>query len=140
MEEQFVPYKLSVKLKALGFNEKCFGGYDYVTEGQEPEFKLALFSVNNDPKWYESRKMIPSPLWQQAFDWFREKGIYSYIHEIYEDKDDKHYSFHYQFRSEKLQALIGESSYTFSLHNLTYKEARLTCLEKLIELVKNKKG
>jgi len=71
MKEQFVPFHLAVKMKELGFNETCAGGYDYSSENKDPEFKLLIFSTNNDKEWYDKRKQIPSPLWQQAFDWFR---------------------------------------------------------------------
>ena len=29
MKDQFVPYDIALKLKELGFNDECFGYYDY---------------------------------------------------------------------------------------------------------------
>ena len=30
MEKEFVPYELALRMKALGFDEPCFGYYDEV--------------------------------------------------------------------------------------------------------------
>lgn len=37
-------------------------------------------------------------------------------------RKNKNYTFRYHFVSDKIQALTGESSYTFSMYKLTYEE------------------
>ena len=58
MEEQFVPYELAIKLKELGFDEPCLGGFD------------------DDKKWWhhpDSDVVIDVPIWQQAFQFILTK-------------------------------------------------------------------
>ena len=113
MTKEFVPYELAVKLKALGFNEPCFGFYledgtwtpaSYSREG-------TVFPSNSDllPEW------CTAPLYQQAFRWFREK--YDLFISI----------FHY------------ENGY--ALNNLrrfdTHEEAEVALLTSLIELAES---
>jgi hypothetical protein len=60
MEKEFVPYELAVKLKALGFDEPCFGAY-------HNENYLDLKSEE-----YDYSYAVKSPTFSQAFRWFRE--------------------------------------------------------------------
>jgi hypothetical protein len=119
MTKEFVPYELAVKLKALGFNEPCFGYYledgtwvpaSYSEEG-------TVYPSNTDllPEW------SAAPTYQQAFRWFREKyGLCLVIKPI----DDKNLELGYNLLKNGL--MMG--SY------LTYEEAELACLIKLTEL------
>lgn len=104
---------LAVKLNELGFDEECFGAY-------HNEHNLDLRTDE-----YDYRYAVKDPLWQQAFDWFRVKHNFtSYIlpHPIWKKKGQ-----FWEFVIEKEKTYSG---YT------TYEEARLACLEKLIELCK----
>lgn len=56
MGEQFVPYELALKLKELGFNEKCLAHYAFTS------LKLNVPVIT-------SSHIHKAPLWQQAFDW-----------------------------------------------------------------------
>ena len=125
MTKEFAPYELAVKLKALGFNEPCFGFYleDGTWTPASYSRKGTVFPSNADllPEW------CAAPLCQQAFRWFREKYEIYYIiegskkfgfqHFIYDDKGS------YEIKSEE----------TFK----NYEEAELACLIKLIELVES---
>lgn len=113
MEKEFVPYEFAVKLKELGFNESCFGYY------RMDEKFVAL--TNYHENYNNSSLLVSAPLWQQAFDWFRNnKQETAWIESCF----DK-YSFHTR---------RGHHSKDFT----TYEQARHTCLEKLIELIQNK--
>lgn len=118
MNKQFVLYELALKLKERGFNEECLAVWDNQTK--------ELFM--NDTREVNINQ-IPSiftlaPLWQQAFDWFREKhnlhleitlirdDVYSY--EIYNYNDDK---------------WVGYKE-------VGYHTAKQKGLEKLIEIIK----
>ena len=111
--EEFVPYELAVKLKALGFDEPCLDKYD-------PRFeKLSSNMETWSNEYYPENLMTPAPLFQQAFRWFREK-----------------YDCHHTIQHNKKYVGIAYSSVVnFSIDEFdTYEEAELACLDKLIEL------
>jgi hypothetical protein len=119
MTKEFVPYGLAVKLKALGFDEPCFGYYledgtrvpaSYSEEG-------TAYPSNTDllPEW------SAAPTYQQAFRWFREKYALCIV---IKPIDDKNLELGYNLLKNGL--MMG--SY------LTYEEAELACLIKLTEL------
>lgn len=84
IEEQFLTYELSYKLKELGFNDKCIGYYEtqeknlvinydntvQLTEEQKKRPLLYQQEITNLnlPQW-----AIAAPLWQQVIDWLREE-------------------------------------------------------------------
>ena len=116
-KKQFIPYEMSVKLKELGFNEKCFDVYSDVKS-------VGMF--RNSP-----RDRTPKILWQQAFYFFIEKhDLYCAITSSTMMIDWTYYIFK-SANSKPLENPI--------LEGWTYEEARLACLEKLIEIVENKK-
>ena len=115
MTKEFVPYELAVKLKALGFDEPCFGYYYN---------KQLSFGARTS-----YGEVIEAPTFSQAFRWFREEyqlfgGIlseYSYGGQIN--------AYHI---TGKRQGDISKGDFT------TYEEAELACLDKLIEIVEKK--
>ena len=130
METEFVPYKQSLELKALGFNEPCFGYYDGNHNLQ--------FMYNGKPEKFTERRMGPAesvwvgwisaPLYQQAFRWFRENYDLSGLIEI------GTHEFSYQiFKNGNRQLGLEPIKY-----NGNYEEAEFECLKKLIEIVKTK--
>ncbi len=81
MNNQFTTYEIAVKLKELGFNEKCLYSIEYSEGGQtlylNPNFK------NNSQSYIGE---ITLPLWQQAINWIRrEKGIDLCVNKAYDD-------------------------------------------------------
>lgn len=71
-EKLFLPYKESLELKKLGFNEECIA---YYHNHVEPSFVKGLDSgnttKNSEQNLYHTD--CTAPLFQQVFDWFREK-------------------------------------------------------------------
>ena len=128
-EKEFIPYEQALALKELGFNEPCFGYYNY---NGSHFFKYK-------PK-TDDKNLTKAPLYQQAFRWFREKyNIQGYI-----------YSSTVRGNSEKTKQFTG---YIWNINGIdmpfistdardelhdTYEEAELACLNKLIEIIKNK--
>ncbi len=111
MEKEFVTYEIALKLKELGFDETCLANYL-----STKKLDISLWRHGFD---------IPAPLYQQAFRWFREKyNLVSYVREATKSK--------YRFCIEK----FDEKFYNSTI--LTYEEAELECLKKLIEIVKEK--
>lgn len=124
MEKEFVPYEIALELKELGFDEHFFYYFN---------LDKKLFQVYNKYKRNDTFKnsqddhniMLSAPLYQQAFRWFREKyGLYIAIRKVVGNKDQE---------KESISWSITNSPWeTF----LTYEEAELECLKKLIEIVK----
>jgi hypothetical protein len=124
MKKEFIPYEQALALKELGFDEPCFG---YYTEDK----KHLLIRPNMGRRNEDLNDIVcTAPLYQQAFRWFRE----NYQDDFYINKwiDDKYwYHVPFLFGSIKERREFRESFET-------YEEARLECLNKLIEIYKNK--
>ena len=112
MEKEFVPYELSLELKQLGMD---LGWYNYLNfyDSSTKEFCFVM-------------KDVPAPLYQQAFRWFRDKYQLRFF--IQSGMSDLGEFFKVIFPDGEQRGM----SYT------TYEEAELACLQKLIEIVKNK--
>jgi len=133
MIKEFIPYNLALALKELGFDEPCFKKY----------IAGCLWSNPIAPEVYENIPLNSSdclaPLYQQAFRWFREK--YNLDGSMSVDVWNKK-KVSYRITGG-IENVIEADSYG-SLYDidskefLTYEEAELVCLEKLIEIVKNK--
>jgi hypothetical protein len=124
MEKEFVPYELAVKLKALGFDEDCFGYY-HLNEGYTKGYAFCYF---NEPKIYESDSAILTPTYSQAFRWFREK--YDLIGWIEK----------YPLQKVYVLELPKYNPFDDPLCFNTYEEVELACLTKLIEIVEQTKN
>jgi hypothetical protein len=112
MKREFIPYELALELKELGFNESCFAYLKpnvltyEITIGEFNEFE------------YHS-----APTYSQAFRWFREKHNLGAIVS----------QFGYAIENQYGQAT------TFVKENenpLSYEEAELECLKRLIKIAK----
>ncbi len=133
MEKEFIPYKEAITLKELGFNEPCFGYYNEKLElwGVNPS---SFYAKNSDVSWNcklsnifnksAKAKLCTAPLYQQAFEWLREK--YNLPSHIYTGDSEK---YHY--------AILKKGRYVVSsnIRYFTHKEAELDCLKDLIEIV-----
>ena len=117
MEKEFVPYELAVKLKALGFDEKCIMHW---WKGKLSYYQMGDFSPTH----------TSAPTFSQAFRWFREKyGLYGIPQEYTLD------NFSYQIKSNREGAITLKVYGGYPLNYITYEEAELACLDKLIEIV-----
>ena len=123
MEKEFVPYELAVKLKALGFDEECFGYY-HVNVGYTKGYAFCYF---DKPKRFKDGFDLLAPTFSQAFRWFREKyNLKSFIQPIPDDVDT------YIFAYGTKEIEHDDEDY------LKYEEAELACLTKLIEIVETR--
>ncbi len=124
MKNEFIPYESALELKQLGFNEPCLSYY----EGES--FSHHLASIKGDDY------IIPSPLYQQAFRWFRDKhNIDAWVQPFMMEKHGTPFlpdeSYSYQIFKDGV--LVADE-----VDFLNPEEAELACLKKLIEIVKNK--
>ena len=119
--KEFIPYEQALALQQLGFNEECFGTWF------ELEGKYSVIIRNN---LYGNDLQTPSPLYQQAFRWFREKhNLIGLVESGYENGKN---IFTYVIWNKFIIDNVNNDYYS------TYEEAELDCLKKLIEIVKNK--
>jgi hypothetical protein len=131
MEKEFIPYEQALALKQLGFDYQCVNYYSHYGNGQVKLNNLVLCSkigveTNRD-------KGILAPLYQQAFRWFREK--YEYYYHIFPlqitASDKAGYRYSWEIYNHTPDWITEDRSL---LGSLTYEEAELACLIKLIEI------
>lgn len=146
MKDQFIPYNLAVKLKELGFDEEClteympnpFPPYEWKLQsiistthlhksGQNDSHLGGFTGYKNTGTKHFGLKSISAPLWQQVFDWFRKN--YDLTSWVYKSNNEL---FHYSILRNGRFLTTGHEN------TVTYEEARLECLNKLIELCKKK--
>jgi hypothetical protein len=134
MEKEFVPYGLALRLKALGFDERCFR-YESVKKICENQAQPGGCQLPNVHCAYpkctidSSVESLPIPTWQQAFRWFREKYDLEGIPQRAEERE--WYKFWvYELHEDCKVMISSEIQFT------TYAEAELACLGNLIEIVK----
>jgi len=115
MKNLFCSYEQSLALKELGFDEPCFGFFDTFTN----EVKGGNFPCEGSNK---------APLKSQVFKWFRDR--YNLFGIVYSDLSwnitggiANTYGDTYDWDSEKFK---------------TYEEAESACIDKLIEIIKEK--
>ena len=135
LEKDFVPYEQALELRELGFDEPHFKSYVGISNNgdiKDCTYVLCNGKLNNDD--------VSAPTFSQAFRWFREKyNIQGYI-----------YSSTVRGNAEKTKQFTG---YIWNINGIdmpflstdardelhdTYEEAELDCINKLIEIVKNK--
>ena len=123
MNKEFIPYEQALELKELGFDEP----YYFATY-----LDFSNLIPREEEDGWELSKGIIAPLYQQAFRWFREK--YEITAEVsieqYRRRTDKKWMFSITYLTE--DAMYEHSKTTF----ISYEEAELACLNRLIEIVK----
>ena len=126
INNQFIPYELALELKNLGFNEECFAFYG-LSRDDYKTIRLSIFQNLKTDYLSDVHHLdvtCDAPLYQQAFDFFREKyKLLSFV-----DIDSS-----YRIYCDDIKFDLDIDSIIFK----TYEEAELECLVKLIEIVKN---
>ena len=126
IENEFIPFEQALALKELGFDEQCLALYDL-------DGKITIEFVNwKNAKNRKSNYLIATPLYQQAFRWFREKyNIECYVNCYWNEVDSskRDYYANYNYGSDIF--------YSIDIGFKNYKEAELECLKKLIEICKD---
>ena len=127
MEKEFIPYEQALALKELGFDEKCFAIHSFV-DGELNFMYVNNFHSNDDV----NELSAAAPLYQQAFRWFREKyglRIRNYGSINYSGGLSEYFEiFKYGYGT-------SNKSLSIEIGALTYEEAELACLEKLIDVI-----
>ena len=126
MEKHFCNYNQSLALKELGFDMPCLASWNFYTNE---------FNYNSYPSTFSSDDVIQLPLKSQVFEWFRkEHHLYHIIHHFEHNKDTNE-----EFLAEiSGKLLMGNDDISKFSNHLTYEEAESVCIDKLIELIKQK--
>ena len=129
MKRLFCTYKQALALKELGFDEPCL---TYYHENQRLESEIVF--IKGSKFWnLPDISEIAAPTYSQAFRWFRD------VHEL-EGVPQKAASFSwFKFCIWKYTSngkhRVNDA---FDFEHKTYEEAESACLDKLIEIIKNK--
>ena len=124
MEKEFVPHQQSIDIRELGFNELCFGFYN-IRGFFVPDYKVTKLQIDN----LKLEECCLAPTFSQAFDFFREKYGFLGVPNWYSGG----------FYCYTIKDVTDKVSPELFTEFLTYEEAELECLKKLIEIVKRKK-
>ena len=137
LEKEFAPYAESLELKALGFDEPCFGWW-FVDE--------EMLIIEKSKK-STSENIIQAPTFSQAFRFFREKyGLRNSITDFIDDETGIEWDYEIAIIGTDLdergnyKPLVDYSTDDEIRKFKTYEEAELACLRKLIEIVKSNKS
>ena len=137
MEKEFIPYTEALELKALGFDEPCFGWFrsTLIPSNFTEYFLETKFGMNESPSdWVNSNfldKACSAPLYQQAFRWFRDE------HKLFGQVNVCTYFIYDMSNNDGFHPTLKMIKEYDKLCN-NYEESELECLKKLIEIVKNK--
>lgn len=127
MEKEFVPYNPSLRLKAIDFNEPCFGYYNESTLSIEFIRNGNIFKETEDSIYFKENTSCLAPTFSQAFRWFRDEyKLFSSIEYSTTTQTD----FVITINKKAINDARDEEY-------KTYEEAELACLTKLIEIVEN---
>jgi hypothetical protein len=123
MVNEFVKYEQALALKELCFDDMCFCYFD-----NEKELRTCI-GLKNWNSHYGFPLFVSAPLKQQVFRWFREK--YNIIGIIEGGYTEGKNVFSYVIWQGHLD------DWTDDIFN-TYEEAQNVCIDKLIEIAKQK--
>ena len=126
MKEQFCSYDISLKLKELGFDEECFGGFSV-----NGDLDFSKIFISHDGYCFDKsvKQIALAPLWQQVIDWFSEKHkIHIWI--SYQKEMDVKYFSHIVIENQTNKITTG--------YRDTADKAREQAILKAIELITSK--
>lgn len=133
MKKEFVSYDIALALKELGFDEPCVAVY--FGEYEERDFDNGIALEYRQSQYYAQKgwsKGLLAPLYQQAFEWFREE--YDLWIEI-----SKPLSWLLTISDKTQNKKMCLEDYNEYVEPKSYQEAQDACLRKLIEIVKEKR-
>lgn len=126
LKDLFIPFEESKEMQELGFDEPCLGSWW--------NNKFLLFKEHESQLSSSIGDSILAPTWDQAFNWFRKQGLENAIIRL-----ESGYGIEIFRTLEELIRLTLDSLKDNNVESrdvLTYEEARLKCLIKLIEIYK----
>jgi hypothetical protein len=144
MEKYFCSYERSLALKELGFDEPCLAFYDgkntesfYFNNLRDASGDYIPFQKHDRLKWFGA------PLKSQAFKWFIDKhGLHIHMcPDFYKDGINYCWQILWYLPKDKWTDSNVHGGTMFYGDNHEYptkEEAENACIDKMIEIVKNK--
>ena len=130
MTKEFIPYQQAIALKKLGFDEPCFGKFDYTELEVGGKWSNSLFkNVTEDI-------FTAAPTYSQAFRWLREQYnlVIQYIPYELDDGEGQSILYHKYKISEYDSWRGGRRNTVETELDEDYELAELECLKKLIQI------
>lgn len=136
MKKYFITYKQALDLQKLGFDEPCIKEFhnevlcDNRTDGE---------NTNSDLFELYGEGAIAAPLKSQVFEWFRDiHNIQAYIYSttVRGNKQGKKFS-DYCWNINCIDTGFINTD-ARDMENVGYEQAETDCIDKLIEIIKNK--
>lgn len=126
MNRDYVSFEIASELKSIGYNKHCDDVYS--------EFdKTRVY----DEQFIVEGEKIPAPLYQQVFTWFEENHS-MFVERSIETSTNEILNIVYKIKSWKFPPVEVEFNDYDERFDKTKSE--LKCIEKLIEIVKNKQN
>jgi hypothetical protein len=130
MNEQFVPYEIALKLKEKGFDDKCIAYYTADTHQLSLVHGYGELMFADYVYLGNVVKCVPCPLYQQVFQWFREKhGIVCTI--ILGQNPQNYYPEFSILKEHKTFSHKHDMKMWFD----SYEKTELACINKMLELI-----
>ena len=134
MEKEFIPYEQALALKELGFDEPCFGFWNYNDSKMYYWNDEEIQNERTNTWFLDTEKKFPkiskngctAPTFSQAFRFFREKYKMTSSVRVY-FAEEFFYEIYVSFNHE----------ITSGMYN-SYEETELACLKQLIKIAKEK--
>ena len=137
MKSQFCSYEIALALKELGFDEECFGWF-YLNKPSYIEYERCKLKDC-------SNVHIPSPLYQQVEQWFREKhGIIIYTEALKYKGENLEWNYYISVMDSNGYLVTGlehkgiEDPYKIPYY-CSYEEAREAAILEAIKIVNGEK-
>jgi hypothetical protein len=140
MKDLFVTYEQAVELKEFGFDEPCLkvgNPNGHILWKFMDVLDVDGVDIGDIMKEKFDDKFVELPLKTQVFKWFREK--YNLLYDIVFFREDKRTKKGYWYKIHKWNSdmvkreIISNNSYFY-----TYEETESACINKLIEIIKEK--
>lgn len=134
LRNEFVVYPLALRMKALGYNEPCFGYYIGLGDNKEKPFKF-LEEKTEKGQFELIDNVCQAPTWQSAFEWLLETHL---VYGIVIPTITTYWTFKtmtYAKGMIEVPPYKNVDAYDYSERH----EAQQVCLEKLIEIVEKRK-
>jgi hypothetical protein len=131
MEKEFVTYEQALALKELGFDERCLGKFDKYNDNILDYGFTGVYPFDNLPV------HLRAPTFSQTLRWFRKKYSLNGIINHYPNTKLWDFSVHnLEWNGKELMEYTRKEDRNIKFS--TYEEAESACLDKLIEIIKNK--
>ena len=142
MENQFVTKYQSICLKDLGFEEPCLGYWRNenlpkpITICKYTTKEDMEYEVNNQDEHHNFKNIIAlAPLFQQVFDWFREKHNLNGVVHYYNNLKKWGFSV-YSLEMNGKEYIEFTKKEDRSIKFDSFHDARLECVNELIRRIK----